>query len=52
MIYDQRPDICRVDKQYQMNYQQIMSWKEFSDLNSIFCKKLQEIEFLNGAKTK
>jgi Fe-S-cluster containining protein len=40
-IYGSRPDICRVDRQYEMNYHHTMSWEEFSFLNEMACKILQ-----------
>ncbi|WP_417339058.1 YkgJ family cysteine cluster protein [Halomonas kashgarensis] len=41
-IYAERPDICRVDRQYKKNYRLIMTWNEFVELNQVACKKLQE----------
>lgn len=41
-IYETRPDICRVDKQYELNYKEQYSWQEFTELNLIACKILQE----------
>lgn len=39
-IYATRPDICRVDKQYQLNYKDKYSWLEFIEINIIACKIL------------
>lgn len=39
-IYETRPDICRVDKQYQLNYKNKYSWAEFIEINTIACKIL------------
>lgn len=39
-IYDDRPDICRVDLQYRESYQQIYSWNEFVALNLKSCEIL------------
>ena len=41
--YAHRPEICRVDVQYQMRYQEQMSWDDFSALNSQACMVLQQI---------
>ncbi len=32
-IYDKRPQICRVEDQYLLNYQSQYSWQEFIALN-------------------
>jgi len=40
-IYNDRPDICRVDRQYLTNYRHLMSWPEFVELNVSACKLLQ-----------
>ncbi|WP_439213357.1 YkgJ family cysteine cluster protein [Duffyella gerundensis] len=42
-IYDTRPLICQVEKQYQLNYQQQYSWREFIDINRIACLELEKI---------
>lgn len=42
-IYTQRPDICRVDRQYEISYKNLMSWNEFVDINVSGCQKLQAI---------
>ena len=39
-IYAQRPDICRVDRQYLQNYAQRYSWDEFVRLNLEVCAAL------------
>jgi len=41
-IYKIRPEICRVDVQYQKNYKQLYSWDEFVKLNLKICAKLEE----------
>ncbi|MFC4299733.1 MAG: YkgJ family cysteine cluster protein [Castellaniella sp.] len=43
-IYDQRPDICRVDRQYALHYQPLMSWEAFVALNTRGCKTLQALD--------
>ncbi|WP_083844260.1 YkgJ family cysteine cluster protein [Pseudogulbenkiania sp. NH8B] len=40
-IYRQRPDICRVDRQYELHYRLIMTWETFVELNQSACKALQ-----------
>ncbi len=40
-IYDDRPDICRVDLQYTLHYAQRHTWKEFVELNLQVCAVLQ-----------
>ncbi|MFJ3683331.1 YkgJ family cysteine cluster protein [Pseudomonas sp. NPDC090208] len=39
-IYDDRPDICRVDRQYQMHYAERYTWNEFVELNLQVCNVL------------
>lgn len=41
-IYQDRPDICRVDVQFQQNYSQKMSWDMFCALNLEACKQLAD----------
>lgn len=36
-IYDTRPEICRIDTQYQLNYKDKYSWIEFIEINLIAC---------------
>ncbi len=40
-IYEQRPDICRVDRQYELHYRSAMTWGTFVELNQSACKSLQ-----------
>lgn len=42
-IYAERPDICRVDRQYEMTYKHVMSWAEFVDINMAGCQKIQAV---------
>jgi Fe-S-cluster containining protein len=42
-IYETRPDICRVDRQYQMHYAQQYSWITFIELNTKVCRVLQDM---------
>jgi len=41
-IYAQRPDICRVDRQFELNYAARHSWDEFVRLNLQVCQLLME----------
>ncbi len=43
MIYDFRPDICRVDKMYK-RFKDKMSWDEYIDFNYESCEQLRELE--------
>lgn len=40
-IYENRPDICRVDVQYHLNYQKKYSWDGFVAINIQACEQLQ-----------
>ncbi len=39
-IYNQRPDICRVDLQYKLNYSELYTWDEFVAENLKVCNSL------------
>ena len=41
-IYEQRPDICRVDLQYALHFQRTMSWDAFCTMNLRACATLRE----------
>ncbi|WP_433767698.1 YkgJ family cysteine cluster protein [Pseudomonas putida] len=41
-IYAERPDICRVDRQYTQRYAQHYSWDEYVTLNVQACTLLQD----------
>lgn len=41
-IYEDRPDICRVDIQYKKNYKNDYSWDEFVTLNLQVCEQLKK----------
>jgi len=43
-IYNERPDICRVDRYYTTHYAQQYSWDDFVALNLEVCATLQEKE--------
>lgn len=43
-IYAERPDICRVDRQYIMHYSQQYTWDEYVALNLQVCANLQAQE--------
>ncbi|MBA4500872.1 YkgJ family cysteine cluster protein [Marinobacterium marinum] len=40
-IYESRPEICRVDVQYEKYYINILSWDEFVKKNLDICEKLK-----------
>lgn len=42
-IYAERPSICRVDEQYAINYQQVMTWDLFVAINLEACEKLNQL---------
>lgn len=42
-IYDDRPDICRVDRQFAQRYASSMSWYDFVALNVRACEMLQAL---------
>ncbi|QBH98636.1 YkgJ family cysteine cluster protein [Limnobaculum zhutongyuii] len=46
-IYHERPDICRVDRQYHLNYAHLYSWEEFIALNQAVCQQLID-EYRSG----
>jgi len=41
-IYQERPDICRVDRLYAQRFAQHYSWDEFVALNTAVCATLQK----------
>lgn len=41
-IYPNRPDICNVDKMYELKYKTLMSKEEYETLNMESCRVLQE----------
>lgn len=43
-IYAARPDICRIDLQYETNYAEHWSWDDFVESNLAVCKSLPERE--------
>jgi len=40
-IYDSRPDICRVDRQYALHYYNAYTWEEFVEINLRACTWLE-----------
>lgn len=40
-IYTDRPDICRVDRQYALNYAHLYDWDKFVVMNLHVCEQLQ-----------
>jgi hypothetical protein len=47
LIYENRPDICRVEKMFDMKYHQYFTKKEFYLKNAEVCNQLQEIANLD-----
>ena len=43
-IYDRRPDICRVDKCYDLFFKDSISLKDYYKLNKEMCRKLKDLE--------
>ena len=41
-IYESRPDICRVDRQYLLRFHTQCTWEEFVAINTRACKQLAE----------
>ena len=39
-IYDHRPDVCNVEKMYDMYYKDIMNADEYIDLNKKMCHSI------------
>lgn len=50
-IYVDRPDICRVERQYAMIYSRLYAWDEYVALNLQICASLQEQEKLRSSAT-
>ena len=42
-IYEERPDICRVDRMYTLRYASQYTWNEFITLNLQACTHLQSL---------
>lgn len=42
LIYNRRPEICRIDKMYERHYKDALSLEEFYDLNKKACNEIQE----------
>ncbi|AGX87493.1 oxidoreductase-like protein [Candidatus Symbiobacter mobilis CR] len=42
-IYYERPDICRVDRMYELHFSHIYSWNEFVAINQQICVHLKAI---------
>lgn len=48
-IYESRPDICKVDKMFDIKYSNEFSKKEFYKLNAKVCNELQKKYKLNNS---
>ena len=42
-IYEERPDVCRVDRMYALRYAQKHTWGEFVALNLQVCSALESL---------
>jgi Fe-S-cluster containining protein len=42
-IYEERPDICRVDRMYALHYASEHTWDEFVALNLEVCVSLEKL---------
>lgn len=42
LIYEKRPEICRVDLQYKMNYSHLYTWEQFIQINLSVCEILPQ----------
>lgn len=42
-IYDERPDICRVDRQYTLRYARLYTWDEYVVANLAVCSALEKL---------
>nr|WP_089418294.1 YkgJ family cysteine cluster protein [Vitreoscilla filiformis] len=50
-IYEDRPEICRIDLHYEKNYKGVISWLDFCHINEQCCEKLsnqQHIQIISG----
>ena len=43
-IYERRPDICNVDRMYDLHYSEICSRTEYYRLNEMACRRLRNIK--------
>jgi Fe-S-cluster containining protein len=48
-IYEARPNICRIDKMYEIKYNNFFTKNDFYIENSKVCNKLQEIYKLDNS---
>ena len=42
-IYAERPDICRVDRQYALRYFKLYTWDEYVAANVVVCDALNKL---------
>lgn len=42
-IYAERPDICRVDRQYTLRYNRLYTWDEYVAANLAVCSALETL---------
>lgn len=41
-IYENRPDICRINVQYQKHFMNMYTWEEFVQMNILVCNELKK----------
>lgn len=46
-IYDERPEICRIDGYFRLHYKQVMSWEVFVEANLRICRQLEALDALD-----
>ena len=44
LIYESRPEICRIDAFYEKYLKEQFTWNEFVELNLIACKQLDSLD--------
>lgn len=42
-IYEERPDICRIDRQYQLHYRNEYTWDDFVAINLQSCRLIESL---------
>lgn len=43
-IYEERPEICRVEGYFRLHYQEVMSWEVFVETNLRVCRQLEVLD--------
>lgn len=42
LIYENRPDVCNIQKMYQYHFTNIITWHDFIELNHKVCLQLKD----------